>query len=436
MSPAPKRCIVLLIDGISTSKFESFLNKGLLPNFQKLRKTGTYIPTSISSFPSVTGPAHIPIFTGKSPTFFGITGHNQFYRNFRYFDNYLRNYAGFNNQLSDSETIFDYYENSVAVGELVYKGATKAVRYDTAIWAWAFRNDCNTSQVLRRIKKEYQRGRDLIAAWFVNSDALQHMWPRGKALLKMLQKIDRFLGEFEKLKDGNTKIVICSDHGMERSFKFFRLKKAFRELGLLINKMKFNFDGGAFAQIYFKQAHQDRFSRRKISYKSFRHYVLNPTNFYTMMQRLAESPALEFIILKEKSQVYIFSAQGVATVRQKNKQYRYEILEGQDPFGYAKDSVAKKLLGKWFSEQSTLELSQHTEYPDAIYQVYHLLKVRNAGDLIVTSAPHISFNRITPNGVHGGLRREQIVSPFLSSEKIPHTPKYMRSTEIFKFIKP
>ena len=436
MSLSPKRCIVLLIDGISTTKFESLLASGLLPNFQKLRETGTYIPTSISSFPSVTGPAHIPIFTGKSPNFFGITGHNQFYRNFRYFDNYLANYAAFNNQLGDSETIFDYYQNSIAVGELVYKGATKSVRYDTAIWSWLFRNDCNTSQVIRRIKKEYHRGRDLITAWFVNSDALQHMWPRGRALIKMLQKIDRFLGEFEKLNDGQTKIVICSDHGMERSFKFFRLKKAFRELGLLINKMKFNFDGGAFAQIYFKQAHQDRFSRRKISYKSFRHYVLNPTHFYPMMQRLAESPALEFLILQERTKIYVFSAQGVATVSQKNKKYFYKALEGQDPFEYSKDPIAKKLLQHWASAKECLKLSQHTNYPDAIYQVYQLLNVKNAGELIVTAAPHISFNRITPNGVHGGLRREQMVSPFLSSEKIPHAPQYMRSTEIFQFLKP
>ncbi len=429
-----KRTIFILIDGLPTKKFEYFLKKGYLPNIKTMIKNGTYIPTCISSFPSVTGPAHIPIFTGKSPFFFEIAGHNQFYRNYRYFDNYLLNYANLNKQLNDSDTVYKHYKNSVAISELIYKDAKKFIRYFSGIFAWIFRSDINTTRILKRITKEYKNGRDLIVAWLPNSDAFQHVCKNDEKLAKMMTKIDRFIGELFKLKDKDTKIIIGSDHGMEKVKEKINIKKLLRDFGLNTRAMKFNFDGGGFVQIYFKNLRKNSFHKKKLQYEKFCDYIIQTKNFHETMRRLAMVRSIEFLMMDIENHTYIVSKDGIGSIKQDKNKYFYSIVAGTDPFLYSKDEIAKELIGKWITKEDSLKLSHHTKYPDAIYQTHGLLQIENAGELVITTADNVTPNFITPHGVHGGLRREQMVTPFITSEKINDTPKFMRTKNTFDHI--
>ena len=205
-------------------------------------------------------------------------------------------------------------------------------------------------------------------------------------------------------------------------------------MGLLIQKMKFNFDGGAFAQIYFKKPKEKNFWQKKISYKRFRDYALNTENFHELMFKIAKSKAIEFLLIDHQKHTFIYSKNGIATVKQDGNKYFYDIILGKDPFGYSKNKTAKKLIKKWITKEESLKYSHHTEYPDAIYQIHGLLQLNNAGEIVVTSAKNTTWNIITPYGAHGGIRREQTVMPFISSEKITSAAKFMRTEDVFKYI--
>ncbi|MBU1992291.1 MAG: alkaline phosphatase family protein [Patescibacteria group bacterium] len=430
----PKRCITLLIDGLSTKKLESFLKRGLLPNIRKLIKRGTYVPTCVSTFPSVTGPSHVPIFTGKNPFHFGISGHNQFNRNYRYFDEYLVNYKALNKKLEKAKTVYEYYKNSVAIGELVYKGATTFIRHYTNALVWLFHNDYDTNRVIRKIIRSYIHGKDLIVGWFPNSDSFQHIEQTDKKLIKMMRKVDVLVGKLLNIKQDNTRIIVCSDHGMEKARKPFRIRKALRQMGLLTHFMRFNFDGGCFGQIYFKHRQKGDFWQRKMSYKKFRNYVQDRADFEVIMKRMAKSKAIEFLMAAKKNTTYIFSQKGVAKILKRGKRYMYQLLEGKDPLRYSEDEKAKKLIDRWITKKECLALSHHTEYPDAIYQIHGLLQLPNAGELIATTEKGITWNKIEPRAAHGGLRRIQMVTPLIVSDKIKSVEKYARTEEIFDYI--
>jgi hypothetical protein len=436
-----KRCVTLLIDGFPTSELEAYLKQGLLPNIKALINEGTYVPTCVSTFPSVTGPAHVPLFTGQNPFHYGIAGHNQFYRNYRCFDNYLVQYANFNKQFGNEKTVYDYYDNSISIAELVYKGSGKFVRYISGVFAWVFRSDINTTLVLRRMLKEYDEGRDLIVGWLTNSDAFPHICKSDRKLKKLMKKVDNFIGDFMARKDKDTRLIICSDHGMEKTDRRFKIKKSFQEMGLNIAKMKFNYDGGGFAQIYFKHLNKDTFWRHKMSYKHFRKYALDKTNFKGLMKQLAKAKAIEFLMVDHEDDTYIFSSRGVASISKKSDKYLYKVLEGKDPFGYSHGRRtgggrnSGRLVGRWVTKDECLKFSHDTKYPDAIYQVHGLLQLANTGELVITSSDHVSFNFITPYAVHGGLRPDQMVIPFILSDRVEGGgPEYMRSEEVFDYI--
>ncbi len=429
-----KRCIVLLLDGISTTFFESLLKKDIIPNIKKMMEKGTYIDTSTSTFPSVTGPAHVPLFTGKSSFQFHLSGHNQFHRNLRYIDYFLLYYSKLNAHLRGCKTAYDYYKNSVSIAEIIYKGASKFIRYYSGLMGWIFHSDFNTRRVLKRTKREYLSGRDLIVTWFTDCDTLPHMCKTNKKLYKTMQKIDKGIGEILRMMDSNTRLIICSDHGMEKVSERFHLKTAFKKMGLLVSKMSFNFDGSGFAQIYFKKPNKNVFWRRKMSYKQFRNYILNERNFQDLIKNFTASPGIEFLMLKKDKTTLIYSDSGIAQIEGKKNKFKYSILEGKDPFDYANRKNSNKLINKWITRDESLKFTHDAEYPDAIYQSHSLIQIQNSGEIIVTTSKNYTCNWLTPYGIHGGLRRDQMVSPLIISDKIPHPPKYIRSEKVFDYI--
>lgn len=71
---SPPYLTVFLIDGLNSSVFTSELAAGRLPNVARLIKEGSYAPNTVGSFPSVTGYAFYPLFTGRDSVSSGVNG--------------------------------------------------------------------------------------------------------------------------------------------------------------------------------------------------------------------------------------------------------------------------------------------------------------------------------------------------------------------------
>jgi hypothetical protein len=95
--------------------------------------------------------------------------------------------------------------------------------------------------------------------------------------------------------------------------------------------------------------------------------------------------------------------------------YRYRIISGRDPLGYANRAEARALLdsGDYFEGDRWAAATRHTLYPDGVVQVAQLLEAKAAGDLIVEPAPGVEPWTQGQRAVHGALHRDQLVVPLL-----------------------
>ena len=111
-----KKFIFILIDGVPFSIFNDLIEKGQLPNIKKHIIDRGCLKKAVSVFPTTTGPAFIPFFTGLFPGTANIPGirwlSKKDYHKNPYRSPGLCSYIGldgmnFNKDLPDSPTIFN-----------------------------------------------------------------------------------------------------------------------------------------------------------------------------------------------------------------------------------------------------------------------------------------------------------------------------------------
>ena len=100
-----KRVVMISIDGTPDYLIDKFLENGVLPPngaFAKMKKNGAFASTVLPINVASTGPSHISIFTGASPSKTGIVG-NTFRNNNQNWSS--PNLLAFNQPIA-AETIF------------------------------------------------------------------------------------------------------------------------------------------------------------------------------------------------------------------------------------------------------------------------------------------------------------------------------------------
>ncbi len=432
-----ERYVVLLLDGICSEDLYSMVESSRLPNIGKLLEKGSYTRTCVSSFPSVTGPAHIPIFTGENPARKGISGHDQVLRLPGFKQSYLYDFTSYgklNKEIEGMPTVYERFDEGVAVGEMVHKGAHFVPNYLSAL-AWFGIPFCGDAYAEYRTRKEYAGTRDFIATWITDTDAEQHIYGKHRIYRRSLKTFDRFLGRFMKGVDDHTTVVICSDHGMENVEKVVNLKRKLLCLGVRKGQFEITYDGGGFSQIYFKDG-DGKFSERQTSC-SLNQYPLDDDRRIDLLERLVEDTDIEFSITRDDCMnAMVYSRSGVGRISKAGDRYRYTVISGQDPFGYSGSPETEDLIDRWVTKDEILRASGRSEYPDAIYQVYEHLNSENAGDVIVTTSKGRSLSYLCRRGMHGGLRREQMVTMLMSSKKVFPDEQVFRSEGIAGLLRP
>ncbi|MFC1632814.1 alkaline phosphatase family protein [Patescibacteria group bacterium] len=428
-----KRFIIMLIDGVPADEMERLMSEGELPIIAKLKNEGTYFKDCITSFPSLTGPSHVPFYLDKHPSDIDFTGHNQFDRINQEHENYLKNYRLFPKKLKKLKTIYSEFADPVSVAEPVGKYEASYIRNPFGLLGWMGVPWINNAYALWQTRQQYKEGRDLITTWLHDTDAYQHIHKKPQAFIKSLKQIDKFLAKFTEEIDDDTNIVLVTDHGMEPA-KWGRstLVEMMRYKGINASNSRVYLDGGGMIQLFLK------YPKKSWSYKPTIDELRNwPTKQgpWNLLDFIGQHPETEFAMAGDEEHTYIESRYGSAVIKEEGDKLLYKPTRGNDLFGYKYDKIAHEAVGRPISFAESLALTVKTNYPDAIYQAHMAMQAPSVANVIITITAGYSPNLLTRCAVHGGLRAIQMKTFALFTKPLNEEVRPIRTHEIPKLIR-
>ena len=255
------RFIYCIVDDLRANHFFGLIEKGLLPNFERLMKSGMYSKNCITDFPTITYPTQVSQITGtytgdyKKELCHGVPSYNWMGRDLA--PPILRNYGSNNLQIYKMNT--DIGDNCQTILEMIGEGNKTSLTqyvnrgtdymiphskaeliyfyillsYGIKMWTKETMVYANT-MVVKKLIENFKKPQKFFGnneapigtlLWFMSSDVLQHMSGYNSYIyLLNLIHIDKTMGllltELEKmgyLED--TVIVVTTDHGNYKADK-------------------------------------------------------------------------------------------------------------------------------------------------------------------------------------------------------------------------
>lgn len=409
---------LFFIDGLNVRLLKAHMDRGVMPNFSRIFGGGAIFDRVMTSFPSVTGPAHVPLLVGEMPYHNEIVGHNNHRRKLNRFDNLLLYYKDFASYFDSKPTIFDAFENPVSIGLPLSKGARyRANRLALLEWFWI--PHITEANGMRIALQEAKRGSDFVAVWLHEMDTNQHIRSSPHRITSTFQYLDRALGEAEARLPKDTLFAFCTDHGNEWTPNFFPLRRFLRDI--LREPFLLNLDGGGYVQLFLRPMN----IMKQLHFEDFKDVK---TNMGTpLLETLLNQQAIGLLWTREGSKVRVMSKEGYATIERDGNLFRYT-PQTSDVFGYHNDERTASLINAWISHEDSLLKTFDHQFPDSITQGYELVMHHNAADLILTNRESWSLNLLCPHSVHGGINREQMHSVFGFSKPVGDPTRIVHST--------
>jgi len=485
---------IILIDGLDQARFQNSLQKGNLPNLQKLINTGTYVKNGIGSFPSMTGYAFYPFITGHDAVESGIIGLRWFDRSLDVGN--LRNYVGrtnvwMNQDITDSiKTFYELSGNqyTASINSFMNKGVD-----DARITGWthttakfegksfigplrsipfagkelAKNHYQHESEVMRMAGDQLKKNPKVQWIALPSPDATFHVDGMTDYYDNLVQYIDSLIGDFQVTIDelGQTEtrmLAIVTDHGIasvENNIDFIKESKDLMGLDLVrgnaVNyrsmQLKeplsdfvekdgyFVINGNLSAMLYMRDPSTSGAEswRLNLSYDQLNNFTKNDVS-KNLPEGMVEMDGLEFVIFRsDKNTIIVKNKKGEASIENQGETYKYSIINS-DPFDYKELG----LIDTFMSADQWLEKTINTDYPDAIYRLYSVMEMPNVGDFFLTSKEGYDFAKdyevIVGNykGGHGGIKANQLRVPYILSIPNQQSKKIdqLRSEDVGKII--
>jgi hypothetical protein len=444
--------VTLLIDGWRFDLFKQMLDSGSLPNIKKhLVDRGTMVDTCVSTFPSTTGPAHLPFITGVMP------GHNNC-PGLRWIDRSnrsLRDYCTMHNVLFNYDfpesnyTLYEYLsgERTVCIFDFVSRGASDILTVPAkALW-FVLSGDMDIwnrmdGHAADAFKKAYLGGGTPPRYSFVWMPAIDHLAHfHGSADVSIQDRalaIDKLIGGMmdtlhkTKIYD-KTLFSIVADHGLSDTERHVDLRGILQGYGFnvledLLNNDQFNslrqnnaargVSGNAFALLYFAAVKQGRLGTmsydwdRAMSYDELRDFPVNDNDRIDIIKLLRREEGVRMLMVKEKTNSYIvYSKNGEGRIERNNASYRYT-AGGQDPFNFTAQPESAALIdGNYHDKDKWFLATRNTEFPDGIFQSTQLFDSERCGDIVITAQPGWDLMDQQHIASHGSLEKNQLQVP-------------------------
>ncbi len=421
-----KAVVFLLMDGARGDIINRLLAQRQLPNLEKIIQNGTY-STITSTFPTATGPAHIPFFLGRYPGDCNIPGIRWMERARKTrTQSYTSPYGylkgdGLNEDMGRfSKTIYEKFI-SASIFEPISRGATKKIFSYGHFISHIFNTWTNfdrlgldyTIHLLR--KKKFQ----LIVTLFASIDELSHrngcMHPK---VLRAYGLFDNNIGKIQRLLEDQYEdylFIITSDHGLTDTHTHIGLVKVLKLMGFSVRSYPLNIknghdlfvaeSGNSMAHIYFEKGHTDN-------------------NKEIIKKKLSNIKGID-LILSKNGGIRINKGNQEAIVQQNGNKYKYEMIRG-DPLGLGSFS------GEWLEENQWHEITFASDYPDSIVQISQIFRSARSGDIIVTAGNGYdlrTFEIPEHRASHGSLLKEHMNVPVILNKKIE--TGLLRTTDIY-----
>lgn len=446
-----KRCIFFLVDGARADVMQELVESGELPFLRKyILDRGNY-RKAVTSFPSTTGPAHVPFLTGCTPGSCNLPG-------IRWFDRYQsngithfsqsRSYVGpggfyIDTDLKDNiRTIFEYFENPAGVFSFLNKGLSvfenQTLLSKTWYYLYAHFSGCWQTvddAAWRYVDRAIDREADFLSVVFPAVDEYSHCTdPFSDQTLNAYRAFDKGFGRLvERLQSqgrlNDTLFVVSSDHGLTTTHTHFELWSFLNEIGFntlyypkILRKgcnAASMISGNGMAHIYLKKGNswKDRPFYEEIS-------TMGDTD---VVRALLSRDAIDMVAVRsQEDKVMVCGHRGTSEIQETSNGITYRIVEGKDPFGYG------DIQGE-LSPNQMLSFTFDTDYPDALYQLLRVFKSPRSGDLIVSARNgfDLRFRHEYPEhrATHGSLHRDHMHVPLFMNAEI--LTECVRTVDLF-----
>ncbi len=254
MATSPyKRCIFFLVDGARPDVMQEFVEAGEFPSLHRYVLDRGDFRKAVTSFPSTTGPAHVPFLTGCTPGSSNLPGIRWFDRSqphgYTHFKQ-ARSYVGPGGLYMDrdlKENIRHHLRILRTAGRRIQfseQGIGCFRESDAAgqNWYWLYGHYSGCWQAVddaawRYVDRAIDRDTDFLSVVFPAVDEYSHYTdPFSNETLDAYRAFDRGLGRLaERLnlkgRLDDTLFVVSSDHGLTTTHTHFELWSFLDELG-------------------------------------------------------------------------------------------------------------------------------------------------------------------------------------------------------------
>jgi arylsulfatase A-like enzyme len=462
---------VFMIDGLSESVFAAEMQAGRLPEIAALAAGGAFVDHGISAFPSMTAYGFHPFLTGQDAARSGVLG-------LRWFDRSrdrgnLRSYVGSTQGLVNADRLLhplSVYErvegqHTFSVNTYANRGVRRSRRLGWSFSVAKFREASGPARLLagvplvggalapdweRAETRAMQTAIDDLDLWpkvqwitLSSPDGYAHVYGVDARYAALLRHADGLIGLYRRAsqrlgQEPHRIYAVVSDHGVADARANLDLRAVLRRCcGLNVvrdSALRFRlseplsmYDGadGVLAingdmmnYVYLRNASAPAGEewRHPLGEAQLARYGARGAD---VIAGLLAEPGVELVVVRGDAPgrlvVRSTAGRGVIAAEAGGLAYR---AEGEDPLGYAAlglaDGVART-AAEW------LEATHGAAFPDAPHRLSAVMANRDAGDLVVTSAPGYDlgadYEPVVDNyrGGHGGLRADQLRVPFVLS---------------------
>jgi hypothetical protein len=421
--------LVVLADGARPDVIERLVAAGEMPRFKQHFHDAGGLARATSVFPTVTGPAHLPVLTGVHPGRANIPGirwaerprgRGGFLGRTRSYMTPLRQWK-LDRDLPPSVTsLFRHVPGMADVNTMFVRGCPGRARLTRFSKAAAFLRSLVTKdwyasdlQAESAVRRAIDRGFPSAFAVFPAVDELGHRFgPLCDQSYEAYRRLDAAVGRlFDRLagagRADRTLVMVTSDHGQTGTHTHVDIDDLVAEVyprTLAYPRLwRHLFDADAAAMVS-GNAMANIYVRGPGGWGERPDFEVGQAA--ELRQRLEENPAVAHVIFRRPQGGYVVAAPGGrVTIEEDGERLRLAV-QGESPLGPVPASGTRREL---------LAATADGPFPDAPWQVAQFFRASRAGDLVVCARPGFDlrsrFEYQPHNGSHGCLDRDHMLVP-------------------------
>jgi Type I phosphodiesterase / nucleotide pyrophosphatase len=437
------RVLAILADGARWDVVERLASAGELPNVREHFAECGGLRSATSVFPSVSGPAHLPLLAGLHPGRANLPGIRWAERPSGKRGNFLfrtRSYmapwraAKLERDIPAAvRTLFHHIPGLADVNAWFVRGCPSRARMTRFSKGAAFVKALATTdwqasnlQAESGVRRAWQRGFPSVYAVFPAIDELGHRFgPQTEQSYEAYRRFDASLGRLieEMRRHGTlarTLIVITSDHGQTGTHTHVDIDDLIRPLyprTLVYPKLWRHLFSAQAAAMVSGNSMANLYLQGETGWKERPDFEAPGSKSADLVAALLAHPAVAHVIYRRELEVYVLAGTAGRAVIDAREAAADDAppsacigfsVEGDNPLGYG-------ALPARMTRDQAAALTAGTGFPDTPWQLVELFRSARAGDLVVCARAGFDlrsrFEYQPHNGSHGALERDHMLVP-------------------------